>query len=41
MILQADTTLGNSASNGTQFATGIGSLDLNGSALTISMAMTS
>ena len=34
LILQADATLGNSAS------TGIGSLDLNGSALTISMAMT-
>jgi len=34
LILQANATLGNSAS------TGIGSLDLNGSALSISMAMT-
>ena len=34
LILQADVTLGNSAS------TEIGSLDLNGSALSISMAMT-
>ncbi len=33
LILQADATLGNSAS------TGIGSLDLNGSALTISMPL--
>ena len=41
LILQADATLGNSPLNlpGIQLATGIGSLDLNGSALTISMPL--
>ena len=40
LILQADATLENSKNYGeTQLATGIGSLDLNGSALTISMPL--